>query len=145
MAKGVYIEIKDSEITQFLNKLKETINDKTMAIEQELAANALLIERSAKRLAPVDTGRLRNSISSTKEQFLTYSISAQTKYAAYVEFGTGNYFQPLPEKEWNDLASQFRGRGIKKVNLLPRPYLRPSVLAYIPEITKGINKILKEG
>jgi HK97 gp10 family phage protein len=47
-------------------------------------------ERRARELVPVDTGRLRRSISSDVEgkELVVGTVSADTEYAAYVEYGT---------------------------------------------------------
>ena len=64
-----------------------------------LEACGLQAERSAKLLCPVDTGRLRNSIThATKEQ--TVYIGTNVEYAASVETGhilpNGSYTAPKP-------------------------------------------------
>lgn len=49
------------------------------------------IERRAKRLAPVDTGRLRSSITHTVEQTgdgVLVTVYSDVEYAPYVEAGT---------------------------------------------------------
>lgn len=57
------------------------------AAGQAIAKTALDIETDAKALAPVDTGNLKNSISSDIRA-LAADISATTEYAGYVEYGT---------------------------------------------------------
>lgn len=58
---------------------------------KELARRAVKVETAAKRLAPVDTGRLRSSI--TRElgedaQGLVARIGTNVEYAIHQEFGT---------------------------------------------------------
>lgn len=57
-----------------------------------LERGAKKIQKNAKFLAPVDTGRLRNSIK-TKSEITQDGAKAQVftnvEYAPYVEFGTG--------------------------------------------------------
>lgn len=57
------------------------------AIARALEAIGLVAEGYAKRLCPVDTGRLRNSISHTHDENSAY-IGTNVEYAPYVEFGT---------------------------------------------------------
>lgn len=61
-------------------------------VEATLEANAQEIEAEAKRFAPVDTGRLRQSIKAIKVGKLTFKIMANSTglapYAIYVEYGT---------------------------------------------------------
>lgn len=143
MAKGINIEVSDAAFQRMLNRYKNKINGNAALIDRELAANGELMATSAKNLVAVDTGRLRNSISLKKDQFLSYYLVAQTNYAAYVEFGTGNGFIQPENKEWGLLASQFKGKGIKQVNLPARPYMRPSILAYYPKFKEEAIKIIR--
>lgn len=144
MAKGFSIKFNDGDFQKLLNNYKKEITQKSAEIDQVIGANAELMATSAKGKCPVDTGRLRASITAKKDQFMTWAIVAQTNYAAYVEFGTGLGFIPVKEKEWNEIAAQFKGNNIRQVNLPARPYMRPSILAYIPELVKDINKVLKK-
>lgn len=60
-------------------------------VGKELARRAVKVERAAKHLAPVDTGRLRASIThylSRDSRGLLALIGSSVNYAAYQEFGT---------------------------------------------------------
>lgn len=143
MASGFNLNINDSRFREMLNEYKKTVNEVSAMMDQEIASYGELMATSAKNMAPVDTGRLRSSISLKKEQFLSYELVAQTNYAAYVEFGTGKYFISNGEP-WDGIASKYKGRGIKEVNLLARPYMRPSIMAYMPSLTKAIYNLINE-
>lgn len=57
-----------------------------------LKRQGLKVQRRAKRNCPVDTGRLRSSITEalgTDSQGLVERIGTDVEYAAYVELGTG--------------------------------------------------------
>lgn len=56
-------------------------------IAQALEVIGLTAERYAKELCPVDTGRLRNSISHARDDNAAY-IGTNVEYAPYVELGT---------------------------------------------------------
>lgn len=77
----------------------------------------LTAERYAKRLCPVDTGRLRNSI--------THQVSVQGK-AVYV--GTNVEYAPYVEL------------GTKRQKA--QPYLRPAITNHINEYREIFNRIL---
>lgn len=143
MAKGINIEVSDAAFQRLLNRYKNKVNGNAALIDRELAATGELMATSAKNMVAVDTGRLRNSISLKKDQFLSYYLVAQTNYAAYVEFGTGTGFIPPEKTEWANIAAQFKGRGIKQVNLPARPYMRPSILAYYPKFKEEAIKIIR--
>jgi len=70
-------------------------------------------ETMAKRLAPANEGKLRNSITGTVDGF-TARLVVAADYAAYLEFGTrkfaARYVATLPA-EWSDYAAQFKGPG----------------------------------
>ena len=70
-------------------------------------------ETEAKRLAPANEGRLRNSINGTVDGF-TAKITVTADYAAYLEFGTrkfaARHVATLPQ-DWQSYAATFRGKG----------------------------------
>ena len=72
-----------------LEKLKQAIKKSGPAIIQRMI---LEIEKSAKELVPVDTGRLKSSITSKMERGAVNEpigkVGTNVKYAPYVEFGT---------------------------------------------------------
>ena len=79
-----------------MSKIKVVIeNDNTDEIKKlmldaklvALEAVGLQAEGYAKRLCPVDTGNLRNSITHTADEDTAY-IGTNVEYAPYVEFGT---------------------------------------------------------
>ena len=137
---GISIELSGLKST--LNKLKNLDNEVAKEVDAEIGAGAREIEKSAKRLVPVDTGRLRAAISASRLSFMTWEIAAQTDYAAYVEFGTGALVDVPSGLE--TYALQFKGKGEKQVNMPARPYLFNSLRAYRPEIIKKIIKVLRE-
>lgn len=60
-------------------------------VAAELERRALKVERQAKHLAPVDTGRLRDSIThamATDAEGLYVDIGSNVEYAIYQELGT---------------------------------------------------------
>lgn len=61
---------------------------KNAAIQRAMIKIGLTAEGNAKRLCPVDTGRLRNSITNTVEDETTVAIGTNVTYAPYVELGT---------------------------------------------------------
>ena len=148
MASGFRLEVNDYKFNKMLTKYKQTVNEISATMDRELAASGEDMVRSTKNLVSsqgaVDTGRLLNSISFKKDQFLSYQFVAQTDYAAYIEFGTGNRFITPENNKWAKLAGLFRGKGIRQVNLPPRPYMRPSILAYWPIYQKRVREFLRK-
>lgn len=108
MLNHVEVEITDNS-SLFKNALPEQI-------AQALEAIGLTAEAHAKELCPVDTGRLRNSISHARDDDSAY-IGTNVEYAAYVELGTSK--------------------------MKPRPYLRPAAQNYSEEYKRLTELALK--
>ena len=85
-------------------------------IDKALQRVGLEAERNAKLGCPVDTGRLRNSISHTNDKDTVY-IGTNVEYAAYVEMGT---------------SSQ-----------RAQPYLEPAIVNHLQEYEEMIKRELK--
>lgn len=88
---GVKIEFKGlSAILSKYQKLPEKVEN---AIVDGINKAAGIVEGSAKRLCPVDTGHLRGSIHVMKGAIpgkdMKAIVGTNVEYAPYVEFGTG--------------------------------------------------------
>lgn len=98
-------------------KLKSNVAEIEKAMEQAkkraLEKVGMFVETEAKKLAPVDTGRLRNSITHEQEDENTEIIGSNVEYASFVCLGTSK--------------------------MGARPYLRPA----IDNNRDKINKIIK--
>lgn len=82
---GVHIDT--SEVDRLIVDLGKAPATVTRKASQAIAKAAHDIEHDAKLLAPVDTGFLKNSISSTVEE-LSAEIGPTAEYGGYVEEGT---------------------------------------------------------
>lgn len=86
------------ETQQNLNKIAGDLHGRPM--EEAMRRAALLIERDAKKNAPVDTGRLRSSISSEIRtegiggEKVIGVVGSNVVYAAAVELGSRPHFPP---------------------------------------------------
>ena len=78
------------------DQLKALLERKQKEVDAELkkavTSSCLLVEKDAKKLCPVDTGRLRSSITHevlevTKSNF-GGRVGTNVEYAPYIEFGT---------------------------------------------------------
>jgi HK97 gp10 family phage protein len=101
------------------------------------------IEKNAKNYAPANFGKLGQSIQAVKDTPLNWKIEAGgviAPYAPFVEFGTGGLVN-VPN-ELKDQAIKFKGKGIKQVNLRPRPYLYPALLQGRTEYLEKLKKVL---
>lgn len=86
-------------------KLKKMGADTRERVQREVKRAALNVQNSAKLAAPVDTGRLRNSITHAMDgDELGAQIGTNVEYAASVEFGSSRsraqpYLVPALEQE----------------------------------------------
>lgn len=115
-------------------------------IEDALIKTSANIELDAKNLAPVNLGKLRQSINTSKINELNYSIGTSLRYAPYQEFGTGGLvdLSYLKEAEYpSSYANQFRGSGKRKVNIPAQPFLFPALIINRSELIKDLKQSLK--
>lgn len=95
---GVQIHGLD-ELHKRFSKSKEILNEE---LEIALRRSVQRVQSDVKRETPVDTGRLRGSITSEvtgSGKSLKGIVGTNVKYAPYVEFGTRPHFPPLSALE----------------------------------------------
>ena len=114
------------------------------AVEKALEECGLVAEGYAKKLAPVDTGNLRNSISHKvdPEEPAVY-IGSNSLYAAYQEFGTGIYTDGGRDTPWvyqDEKGNWHWTRGNKA-----QPFLKPAVADHARQYRQIIEQELKNG
>ena len=112
------------------------------AVEKALEECGLVAEGYAKKLAPVDTGNLRNSISHKvdPEEPAVY-IGSNSLYAAYQEFGTGIYTEGGRDTPWvyqDEKGNWHWTRGNKA-----QPFLKPAVADHANEYQSIIKTELE--
>lgn len=83
----------DTEVTYRLDKaaVEMLLTGPEGPVAVQLAAAGARVERRAKMLCPVDTGRLRSSVTHAtfrEDGMLTEHIGTDVEYAPYVELGT---------------------------------------------------------
>ena len=127
---------------KFTDNSKEVSDNIKAALLRGLETCGLVAEGYAKKLAPVDTGNLRNSITHTvdEEEPAAY-IGSNSSYASYVELGTGKYVsggRPTPWVYQDEKGNWHRTNGQKA-----QPYLKPAVAAHANTYRKIIEDELK--
>lgn len=108
---------------ELIKKLQNIAKKATSNVEQALIESALMVERDAKIKTPVDTGRLRQSISHETENFGSENpaviVGTNVDYAGYIEFGTSK--QPA------------------------QPYLYPALTENKEKIKKKVKQAIQKG
>lgn len=118
-----------------LEKMPKEVAQYTEAVSSEIALDA-------RNKAPKDLGNLQRSIiyfpNSEKTGFV---VQAGMPYAPYVEFGTGGLVS-VPT-ELKDIAIKFKGKGVKQINLRPRPYLYPAFQKGRLQLLQDLERLIK--
>lgn len=116
------------------------------AILRGLEKCGLVAEGYAKKLCPVDTGNLRNSITHVvdKEEPAVY-IGTNSEYGPYVELGTGIYAEggggrPTPWVYQDAKGNWHYTRGNKA-----QPYLKPALADHAQQYRDILINELKNG
>ena len=95
----------------------------TPGVTASVQASVDLVRDTAQRLAPVDTGALRDSITSEVDASGTTvvgRVGPHVPYAVYVEFGTGRRGAQSPDAGEGPYDPNWAG-------MVPQPYMRPAV------------------
>jgi HK97 gp10 family phage protein len=133
----------DVEITDNSDAVKEAFE---AAIMRGLEKCGLTAEGYAKKLCPVDTGNLRNSITHVvDEQEPAAIIGTDNEYAAYVELGTGIYAEggggrPTPWVYQDAKGNWHYTRGNKA-----QPFLKPAAADHAGQYRDILESELKNG
>ena len=98
-----------SGIKQVEDAIKRIDSKATKGLSDELNAASLNIEKSAKRLAPGNLGKLRQSINHDTGNDLFKAVFSTVEYAPYVEFGTRGKAR-IPSG-FEQFAAQYKSSG----------------------------------
>lgn len=101
-------------------------------------------EGYAKDLCPVDTGNLRNSITHKVDpDEPSVYIGTNNEYAAYVELGTGIYYEGGRQDPW--VYQDEEGRWHRTNGQEAQPYLKPAVADHTQTYRNIIKDALENG
>lgn len=117
--------MKISGLQDTLKALKKFEADGEEAVKANIEVASYNMQHEAMQRVPVDQSQLINSIKpEIKDNGLTAVLKATAPHAAYQEFGTGGRVS-IP-KGMEELARQFKGRGLRNINLAPQPFMFPA-------------------
>ena len=131
-----------AETIKGLKKLLKKLNLPPQDIDKIVQANGSEMAQTARRLAPIDTGKLRQSIRKRKVEQFAAEVTAGAPYAPYMEFGTGGLVEVPPELA--EVAIKFKGRGIKRVDIRPRPFMFPALVLQRGQIVEDFKRYFKK-
>ena len=142
---GVSLKINKSDYNKLQTKLKKLKAFDRRILATEIAKTGAEISRLAKRSAPKDTGALQQSIS-FGARGKQVQVVADKIYAPYVEFGTGGMVKLDDMLELgipSSYAMQFKGKGIREVNLPARPFFFSSARVGFKNLYKRVDNRLR--
>ena len=138
-------KIDISRLLKQLDKFGEDGKRLAVAITNQTAQN---ISNQAKLRAPVDLGQLRQSVGFDQASLKvnTAFVFANAPCAPYINWGTGGLVEVEPM--FTELAIQFKGAGVKQINIpatgfLTTPYIQEST-QYPKRLEAAIDKLTKQ-
>ena len=145
---NVNLKINQSDLNKLKNKLDKMRAFESKTLSNELGKTGLEIVRLAKREVRYDNGDLRKSISAETNKTTKFVvIQALAHYAPYVEFGTGGSVNLTDMIELGippSYAAQFKGKGIREVNLPARPFFFSSARIGFKNLLNRLNGEIKK-
>lgn len=129
---------------EFIDNSEEVKKAFQAAAVRALEKCGLTAEGYAKRLCPVDTGNLRNSISHTvdEDEPAAY-IGTNLEYAPYVELGTGQYNPQGRPTPW--VYQDAKGDWHWTKGNPAQPFLKPAVSDHAQTYRNIIEDEMKNG
>lgn len=116
------MSVKFEGFEEFINWADLLDNNIEKEVHKSLLKSAYKIENNAKALTPVDTGRLKGSITTddnSTEGAIEIEIGTDVEYAPHVEYGT-----------------------IKQAE---KPFLNPALNSEIPNILSEVSSAIQRG
>lgn len=131
--------------------MKITLEDHSDEVYKELEASCqralekcgLVAEGYAKKLCPVDTGNLRNSITHTvadNGERAAY-VGTNSEYGVYVECGTGIYYPGGRQTPW--VYQDEKGDWHLTHGQRAKPFIKPAVAEHGEQYKRIIEEELK--
>jgi len=136
----VETKIDQNGLNELLAKIEALKKYSRQEVSNELGAIAQYSAKRAKRAAPKNKSALSQGIKGgiIGKQAVVMSTA---KYSPYVEFGTGRMVNLDDMQQLgipDSYAAQFKGKGIREVNLPARPFFFNSIRV---ELQKGLERI----
>lgn len=99
-------------------------------------------ERFAKEKCPVDTGRLRNSITNRVSDDAAY-VGTNVEYGPYVELGTGKYYNGGRPTPW--VYKDSKGNWHMTHGQRAKPFLKPAAANHAKTYKNILEDEMKNG
>lgn len=132
-------------INTLLAKINQLGGNAKLSLKRSINKEINFVKGEAKTLCPVDTGRLRNSITSTTRETTTGIVGEVTTncgHSQFVEFGTGTRGESSPSPPKANVGQGYRSdwKGQSA-----QPFLYPALKNNEDKVIKEIQKdLIKE-
>jgi hypothetical protein len=144
------VKVKVSGVNLVLSGLDKYSEDLKKLVAEEVKDWADRTEDKAKQDVPVKTGDLKGTIRAVgNPNRLSWAVKVGgingVNYAPYIEFGTGTFVNQSFLQEFGlvQYASQFKGAGVKQVNLPMRSFLFRNARTEFEKTFQNIKKLLE--
>lgn len=129
---------------EFIDNSEEIKDNMKNVLLRALEKVGMTAEKYAKRLCPVDTGNLRNSITHRvdQEEPAVY-VGSDSEYAAYVELGTGKHYPGGRPTPW--VYQDAKGNWHWTAGNKAQPYLKPAAANYAAQYRQIVEDEMKNG
>ena len=140
MPSGANISIPASEQARFKSWINSVSKETRANVQNAVEASVYDLRRRAVQFAPHDKGFLKaKSYQRLSSDRLSGEVGFMVHYAPYQEFGTGSMVKVSSDVK--EFAMQFKGKGIRRVNMRPHPFLLPSLRMASRQLIHRINKL----
>jgi hypothetical protein len=134
--------IRPGDVQRVVRTVQTVTDNVNTDVRKQVAKHTLAVHRSARQRVRTDMARLKTAIQMDfSEDKYTGFVEVHAHYAPYVEFGTGDMVS-IPHG-LEEYAREFKGRGIRKVNLPARPFLFPALEAQRREYYNDVKAVLR--
>lgn len=135
---NIYTEVLNADkLIEQLKQLSEA------SLKKALTDSCLLVQNEAKTICPVDSGRLRSSISYEVDNDNGF-IGTNTEYAPWIEMGTGLFSSTGDGRQdpwsYQDASGQWHHTSGMK----PQPFLKPALTNNANRIVDIFKEAIKE-
>lgn len=138
MSKG--FRIKTVGFKSLEKRLEGMSKEVVQQVSDSIDTNIFEINKDQIAATPVDEGFLKRSNKFDVSMQTRKELYNDADYAAYVEFGTGGLVS-VP-KELTQYAAQFKGKGIRKINMPAQPFFFAPFFRRRTKIMRDILKVI---
>lgn len=137
-----YFRVKTDGFKSLEKRLEGMSKEVVQEASDSIDKNIFEINKEQVAATVVDNGFLKRSNKFEVSQQTHKELYNDADYAAYVEFGTGGLVE-VP-KELTQYAQQFKGKGVRKINLPARPFFFAPFFKRRTKIMRDILTVIRK-